>query len=67
MKDGSSGHAIIEIFNSLDQKVYFADAKIVQGVFQKSMDLTASLPDGMYVMKIIVSDVTLSKKLTIEH
>ena len=66
-KNASSGLATIEIFNSLNQKVYSGKVQIENGVLQESIDAGTSLEDGVYVLKLTVSSITLSKQLIIQH
>ena len=65
LNDASSGPAIIIILNNMNQAVYSTNVHVTDGKLKEM--LVPELSDGVYSIRIVVGNVTLSKSLVIKH
>ncbi len=66
LNDTSSGKAIIQISNQLNQLVYTEEVAYADGMMHTAIK-EESLPDGLYMLQVIIGDQIMVKSMMIQH
>lgn len=66
LNDASSGKAIIQISNQLNQLVYTEEVAYADGMMRTAIK-EESLPDGLYMLQVIIGDQIMVKSMMIQH
>lgn len=66
LNDASSGKAIIQISNQLNQLVYTEEVAYADGMMHTAIK-EESLPDGLYMLQVIIGDQIMVKSMMIQH
>lgn len=66
LNDTSSGKAIIQISSQLNQLVYTEEVAYADGMMHTAIK-EESLPDGLYMLQVIIGDQIMVKSMMIQH
>lgn len=66
LNDASSGKAIVQLSNQLNQLVYTEEVAYADGMMHTAIK-EESLPDGLYMLQVIIGDRIMVKSMMIQH